>query len=442
MNAMSWNCRGLGNAPAIRELRALVRNNQIDCLMLQETKVDTSVLRRILRPLGFVSIVHVPPGGTAGGLCIAWKENLDLEPLFMSKNAISCIVYHGTIKMPWLISAIYGSHRRTSKIEFWEFIGDIALRFTRPWLIIGDFNAVLHSNGRMGGRVCDPIVDMMFNLLSDLGIIEIYVAGGVFSWQNNRVNGAIYSKIDRGMANAEWWLFFLDAYLCLLPKTTSNHKPLVLRTSPREPFTRRPFRFEAMWTRDPRSFVVVRHAWLSDHHNRPPNRFLNRMKYTRKALSIWNKYQFGKIQTKIASTRNALSNFLGAHRDYDHDRSLNLCKHLDELLKREELLWFQKSRIKWVLEEDQCTKFFFVSTLVRRKLNRIERILTDNSEWVTSRGDIGAAFMDKFKAIYYEDSMPQRVDLSHLITPSISHEANQALLAVSDYSEIRSAVFA
>ena len=179
---MNWNCKGLGNAPAIRELRALVRNNQIDCLMLQETKVDTSVLCHILRPLGFVSIVHVSPMGTAGGLYIAWKENLDLEPLFMSKNAISCIVYDGTIRMPWLISIIYGPHRHASKIEFWESIGDIASRFTRPWLIIGDFNVVLHSNEGVGERLCDPMANVVFNLLKDMGMIELYAADGVFSW--------------------------------------------------------------------------------------------------------------------------------------------------------------------------------------------------------------------------------------------------------------------
>ena len=39
--------------------------------MLQETKVETSVLKRVLRSLGFISCIHVPPVGTTGGLCIA-----------------------------------------------------------------------------------------------------------------------------------------------------------------------------------------------------------------------------------------------------------------------------------------------------------------------------------------------------------------------------------
>ncbi|KAL5571863.1 hypothetical protein UlMin_021460 [Ulmus minor] len=139
-----------------------------------------------------------------------------------------------------------------------------------------------------------------------------------------------------------------------------------------------------MWTRDSRSYAVIRHAWLSMSHFRPLNKFLYRLKGTKRALFEWNKTQFGKIQYEIASTRAVLA--IG-------DRDKDLRCHLEELLKREEMLWFQISRVQWALEGDRCTKFFFISTLIQRKNNRIERLLLDNGMWISSREDIGSAFL-------------------------------------------------
>ena len=146
MNALCWNCRGLGNAPAIWELKAIVRGSHVDCQMLQETKIEMIALQCILRSMGFNSCVHVPPIETAGVLCIAWKDNLDLELIFMSKHAISCVVYQGTITLPWLILGVYGPHNKAAKMNFWGLIGVIASRFRGPCLILGDFNDVLHSS--------------------------------------------------------------------------------------------------------------------------------------------------------------------------------------------------------------------------------------------------------------------------------------------------------
>ncbi|KAL5562354.1 hypothetical protein UlMin_032101 [Ulmus minor] len=247
----------------------------------------------------------------------------------MSKNAISCIVYNGTTQLPWLASVVYGPHNRAAKRNFWTSIGDIASRFVGPWLIIGDYNIVLRSSERIGGRNVDDSANMVLNALDDMGMIELQASGGIFSWQNRHDRGVIYSKIDRGMANAEWWAMFPNASLSFLLETTFDHRPLILRTHLREPFIGRPLRFEAVWTRDPRSHAV---NGIMNENNRE-----------------WDK---------------------------------SLRRQLEELLKREELLWFQKSRVRWVLEGDKCTKFFFISTL-----------------------DIGMAFLNKFHEVNVVFSM-------------------------------------
>ncbi|KAL5572662.1 hypothetical protein UlMin_022259 [Ulmus minor] len=134
-----------------------------------------------------------------------------------------------------------------------------------------------------------------------------------------------------------------------------------------------------MWTHDPHSHAVVRHVWSSTHLARLPDQFLARVKCTKRAFSIWNKCQFGRLQKDIASIRTALAacqNGIIDDNSREQDKALRL--QLDELLKHEELLWFQKSRVQWALEGDRCTKFFFISTLVRIRHNKIEKIHLDN----------------------------------------------------------------
>lgn len=52
------------------------------------------------------------------------------------------------------------------------------------------------------------------------------------------------------------------------------------------------------------------------------------------------------------------------------DRKLQ--DELDDVLKQEEILWYQKSRERWIQVRDRSTKFFHSSTLICKEKNRTE----------------------------------------------------------------------
>ncbi|KAL5578952.1 hypothetical protein UlMin_011394 [Ulmus minor] len=404
MIIVSWNCRGLGNTSAIRDLRALVRSASPDCIILQETKIATEPLRVRLFNLGFQNLVHVPPVGLAGGLGIAWSDNVELEPIVVRKNVISCLVFPAQNSPPWLLSGIYGPCYRAAKLEFWDSFPTAASRFNGAWLVLGDFNGILLRRERSSNRGIDSASVAMRDALDNIGMIDIPSSGSKFSFCNNRLAfDMVRSKLDRGM---------------------------------------RPFRFEPIWVEDPRSHLVVQHSWLSRQHHQPPVQFLQRQAVTRTALWQWNHHQFGKVQTIIKHTREAISAILDQPVTNERvAREADLRLTLDAYLKHEETLWLNKSKLKWRREGDRCTKFFFMTTLLRRKRNRIDAVKDDNGVWLQSRDQIGRAFLAKFQCIYSEDTTPSDLDLNQWVNNSISEEQNVRLVAIPDHEEIRRVVF-
>lgn len=101
-------------------------------------------------------------------------------------------------------------------------------------------------------------------------------------------------------------------------------------------------------------------------------------------VQVWNKEVFGHISPR---KKELIARIAGIQRIPNPRPGLrvmetNLIQSLNEVLDQEELLWKQKSRLQWTMEGDRNTKFFHVSTLVRRHRNRVDA-LKINNHWCT-----------------------------------------------------------
>lgn len=65
-----------------------------------------------------------------------------------------------------------------------------------------------------------------------------------------------------------------------------------------------------------------------------------------------------------------------------------LKKMWDEVLLQEEILWLQKSRVEWLQAGDRNTTFFHLSTLIRRRKNRIEALQDTDGVWITGQKEL------------------------------------------------------
>lgn len=98
-------------------------------------------------------------------------------------------------------------------------------------------------------------------------------------------------------------------------------------------------------------------------------------------LKDWNKKTFGNI---FATKRSLMKKFQRIDRDLKrwwNDQLINLRKHTwkvyEATLAKEELLWFHKSRSKWLEFGDMNTKYFHGIIVVRRRKNHISTLQND-----------------------------------------------------------------
>ena len=118
-----------------------------------------------------------------------------------------------------------------------------------------------------------------------------------------------------------------------------------------------------------------------------------------------------------------------------------LCLELEEWLEKDELKWKQKSRELWLKEGDRNSRFFHLSTVIRRRSNRINEIKMEDRTWIYGREHIGKYFIDHFKSLYQSVHPQFPHDLDGLIEAAISEEENESICRVPSGEEIRKIVF-
>ena len=78
----------------------------------------------------------------------------------------------------------------------------------------------------------------------------------------------------------------------------------------------------------------------------------------------------------------------------------DLLRELDIVLNQEEEIWALKSRVNWMIQGDRNTAFYHVSTLVRRKRNKILAIKNAVGEWIQQEKAVKEFVKNGYSDIY------------------------------------------
>ncbi|OMO63563.1 hypothetical protein COLO4_32344 [Corchorus olitorius] len=129
------------------------------------------------------------------------------------------------------------------------------------------------------------------------------------------------------------------------------------------------------------------------------------------ALITWNSDTFGNVFKPKARIQARLGGIERALENNPNPFLFNLEKELqqsyEDLLKREELIWFQKSRIKWILSGDRNISYFHTLALVRRSKNKIGALKDSDGAWIDDKELLKAHAVNYFKDLFTEKDKPQ-----------------------------------
>ncbi|OMP11686.1 reverse transcriptase [Corchorus capsularis] len=180
---------------------------------------------------GFNSCVGVNSQGLSGGYLLLLKDDVKVSILSINKNLSLLYLHYKDIKM-WL-TCIYGHPELSKRGEVWEQLKNMRRQIPQgdEWLVMGDFNQVLHSKDKLS-ESSNQIrgAEIFKQCLNECGLAEVANKGLHFTWSNRREEGRLtWERLDREFAYSSWFQKFENATLTNLPITVSDHNPLVMQ---------------------------------------------------------------------------------------------------------------------------------------------------------------------------------------------------------------------
>ena len=123
-----------------------------------------------------------------------------------------------------------------------------------------------------------------------------------------------------------------------------------------------------------------------------------------KEVTRWNKEQFGNVFARKKNIMTRLNGIQKAMVMYPSAFLLNLendlLRDLDTILNQEEEIWALKSRVNWMIQRDRNMAFYHVSTLVRRKRNKILAIKNAVGDWIQQEEVVKDFVKNGYSEIY------------------------------------------
>uniref|UniRef100_A0A2N9GLU6 CCHC-type domain-containing protein n=1 Tax=Fagus sylvatica TaxID=28930 RepID=A0A2N9GLU6_FAGSY len=343
-------------------------------------------------------------------LILGWKAEVDIEVTVANKNIINAIVFSSPPNQPWMLTVVYAPPSKSHRTLFWDHLKKLSDSFPGPWICVGDFNCIKEQSEKAGGKpFASSSNSELGGFLFDCNLIDLRFYGNSFTWSNKRKGQAnIKDRLDRAVTNVGWRSLFPRASVRHLPATSSDHNPILVNTMGEASSGPKPFKFKQAWTRDGSCAEVIREAWAKPAFGSPQAILIQKQTKTKVRLKWWNKNIFGTIQKRIEE----------------------LGKAIDDIQAKEP-----------TMANYLNTKFFQVSTIVRRKRNQINLLKKADGNWTQDQAEIGMCFTDFFSNLFNSSNPPFPDEISKLFHPIINDEDNTAICSVPNEEKIKDSLF-
>ena len=225
---LNWNVRGLNNRARRQVVKDMANDNACTIAELQETKlavVNSVDVTEFLGARFSNQFAYLPANNTRGGVLLAVDE--DYYTITQSVCHQHSITVHLSSKQcvsDWWITVVYGPQGEQEKVEFLAEVRSIRTTVGDKWLLLGDFNLILHATDKSDEILNRRLMAEFRNTVNFLQMKELSLRGRRFTWSNDTTQ----THIDRVFCSVIWDLMLPTASLQALSSATSDHSPLLI----------------------------------------------------------------------------------------------------------------------------------------------------------------------------------------------------------------------
>lgn len=149
------------------------------------------------------------------------------------------------------------------------------------------------------------------------------------------------------------------------------------------------------------------------------------------------KQELGFFEDKLTHLENTLIGDFSL----DTEKELLECRNqYTGWLEREEILWRQKSRIKWLQDGDGNTKFFHALVKNKKQSQIIDHMVLENGEMLQSADEVHEGAVQFFQQLLAVSPISIEESDLDLLTPAITAEENVSLYKAPTLEEVKDAL--
>uniref|UniRef100_A0A803PTS1 Reverse transcriptase domain-containing protein n=1 Tax=Cannabis sativa TaxID=3483 RepID=A0A803PTS1_CANSA len=178
------------------------------------------------------------------------------------RNSVNSFMALGGDEGGQIVDKVSEEEGEPGRTTLWADLKDLK-HPVKPWLILGDFNALFSLEDRTGGNppCLSELVDSQ-SLFAQAHVEASKRTGSDFTWTNNQDGTSrIYSKIDHVFANEDWHDTFRNTSAHYGWETTSDHWSCVVSIKADMKIGVKPFLFYNFWADHPNFKGLVLQSW-------------------------------------------------------------------------------------------------------------------------------------------------------------------------------------
>ncbi|KAJ0855829.1 putative RNA-directed DNA polymerase transcription factor bZIP family [Helianthus annuus] len=405
---MVWNVRGLGLENHQAEVRRLIRDNKINFCGLVETRIACENIDNAYNKINrsWMWFSNADRCGNWVRILVGWDPRaVKVNIIGYTEQVIHCDVNSLEDDERYICSFVYGFTKIQGRRLLWKEL--VRLNGTiqdLPWVVLGDFNTILHPNEKSVElkRVNYGMEDFSC-CVNEINLFDIAMSGLFFTWnQKLGKSDGILEKLDRVMGNQNFVDMYPAAFAKFLPYFTSDHSPALLIMASKGKSTPKPFKFWNFLAAKEEFLPIVKEGWDKRIEGCKMFRVVTKLKGLKKPLRKL-KYAQGNLHDKVEKLRAEVERIQKAVEEDPFNEELRseegvYVKEYKIALADEEYMLKQKSRVHWLKVGDQNTKFFHKSVKNRECRNRVN-VIKDLEGTEHSGDKVGDALVKYFKGI-------------------------------------------